>query len=395
MLVNFNLIICVIAISAKSFFENANYGKYKTPVQFKKNQASNLKRNFEAPNKELYTRPVKKNSRSRGFRGEKINSPIASITIPEIQPVLDIISAGSKAIYDQIEVLLGKALGKVQGVIEEAFKVQVPEIKKIINDGNAYLQNTIADAFDTASNLIIADFNDITPKENDEATENINRMNQKMLKEIIFILDDIEKEVSKTVEEGLNDSTAEVIKALADANQSVYTQVEAILADPTNKKPILPQIKFADADEITKTLTNENAGIYQKITDLIQGSLDKIAEVIKQNTEFGINDQSKTLNLANEAIFISVDKNVKDAMVKVQNAIIDTTNDETTKITKVLDTVKPSLIKDIENILSGFEGEVTEIVTSVTKQQIIHTVALITKNNNQVLLDVLTILETP
>ncbi|KAM0688540.1 hypothetical protein COBT_000190 [Conglomerata obtusa] len=371
------------------------YSGYMYPQANKRLNVTNI------PNSKKNLKSAKKSrihNKTKLYRGDEPDverkSPIASVVIPDIQPVLDILTEGAKDMYNKINKLLGQTLVDVEKLINDTFTDEIPQIKTIIMAGNSQLVKDITNALDTASNAISADFAMITPKENEDAALNIQTMNDKILSDIIKIINDTEKSIADTVNDGMNESIKEVVDALMLANNALYTQIQSILADPSNTKPILPQLVYADPVAITDLLTNTNTGIYDTIVKLIQKSLVDIQTSINSNAALGTIAQTSTLKNANKNILKSLNFNVDEALKTIKKAIEAINKDEVTQITDILTKLSPTLTTGIEKLLNGLETDITQIIKEVTTLQIEQTIALIKSNNNGVLSSVTTILST-
>ncbi|KAM0687515.1 hypothetical protein COBT_001245 [Conglomerata obtusa] len=371
---------------------------FKLPVVNNKPARKSLRDQFEEANAKNRTNklavPAKRTAVQMNRAMLNQTSPIASIVIPDIQPVLDIIINGAAEIYTQVNSLLGTTLTALQTIIDADFATVIPLVKAVIDTGNITLQTDFSAAFNAANVSITASFQSITTQENIDASNNVTQNNDALLAAIVAVLNQVEADVAGAVNTGVTASGDAVVAALTAANNSLYTQIEALLNNPNNTQPILPQLVYADSTVISALLTDTNNGVYQAVSALLNTAWTQIQNLINASAGTGVTTQTATLNTANEALLTVLNTDIATLLAAVQQSITTVTTDEVNQINQLLTNLAPQLTTDIDGVLNGLEGEITTIINTVTASQVSQTVALITSNNNIVLSAAVLILAT-
>ncbi|KAM0688543.1 hypothetical protein COBT_000193 [Conglomerata obtusa] len=312
-------------------------------------------------------------------------SPIASLKIPSNTPLLNIIKDGASQIFLEIKDLYQQLLIQVSDIIEGDMDIIVKKVTDVINDGNiiifTHISRSLTKAFDDFAKIL----EKITKKENYIATRNIKDSNNNLYQKILRLLKRMEKEVSVLVQKGSSENMKKVIEALTAANNDVLKQIQTLLDDEKNTKPIINQIRLADPVAITNLIVLENNEIYNNILQLFTVTLLRIQKAIIENSENCVGIQEMTLNKANNEILKRLSNEINEALKHINKVIRKVNEDETKKIIKIFAEHPPNYIKTVEKLISQTQPKILEIVKSSTNNQVKSTKCIIKKNNNEML----------
>ncbi|KAM0673027.1 hypothetical protein GVAV_003518 [Gurleya vavrai] len=323
---------------------------------------------------------------------KKTKSPIASVKIPSNKPVTNIIESGSTEIFYKTKLIFRNAIREISKRIEDDMKNFRPQVIEVIENGNDELKEAISQYLNDAFCEFAIILEKITKKENKEAEKNIKNSNIVTYCEIKNLLEKMQGKIAKVVGCGFDKNTESVLKALTEANSYVLKQIEDLLDDPKNKKPIFPQIIYADPIAISDLLLNTNNDIYNAILHLFVDTLHCIKKILDKNKKIAICHQTNTLDKANDSILKELQIQIDDAMNKIDRKIKIITKKETIKIKNILNTAPPELPRKIENIVSGIEKSMLDLFDSVTKNQVHDTKKIIKHNNSTILNSVASVL---
>lgn len=326
--------------------------------------------------------------------GEEIDivSPIASIKVPDILPILQLITDAASEIYEKISKEVLEAKDQMFKSIDGVFVDAIPEIEKIIVDGNITIRGVINEAFTTATTNFKTVYESVNAKELNDASENISGPNAAMLAQILEVLNTTQDEINKNITAGLGQSIDVVTEALNNTNNAIYAQIEKLLADENNVASIASQITYVVPSTITGVLVDTSRGIYDYIYNSIEDALKKIKVIIDTQSDISYKQQENTLNSANTTLFGSLTDEVNAALSKIQKELNKITNDEVRDVSQIIKDMEPEISKAIGSSISELETDVKEIVTTVTNRTVEKTKEMIQTNNTEILTLVVQIL---
>ncbi|KAM0688542.1 hypothetical protein COBT_000192 [Conglomerata obtusa] len=337
------------------------------------------------PNKKVKEQNVPKNNKKKEANPKDVQtSPIASLVIPDIQPIIDVITIGSAQILNRITLAKDAKLLEIKAIIDGHIDDQSGEIIFIVNQGNHILESDINQAFHHARIQIDNDINQITNTEKSSASGNVRKFNKLMEQQIKDKIHDVEDLIKDAVHDAMSQDIEALIDALTTANNSLYTQIQEILNDESNINPVIPQLVYADASEIASLYVSSTDDIYAAILAIVNQLMIDINTIITTNTGLSVDEQNIILNSANNEILRSLNVNIDIAMQAIWVSINNVLTNEINFINGICNGVENIIKNDIKDALHNLEGQVKYIIDDVTEQQVMDTWNLITDNNNYV-----------
>lgn len=319
---------------------------------------------------------------------------IASLSIPDIQPVLDIMAVGYTSITNQIASVFAESLSKIQTIVNAFTSSVSPQIENIINEGNIDILETITNSFNTAKQTVKAEVKKITAYENAITVSNISGNNNYLIDQILERLSTASDSVQISISTSLNNIIDKISIALAEENNNVFTQITNLLADVSMKEAILPQLMYADAAEIAEILSSDSILIFEGIGSVLNEALNDINSYIVTTNNSAVDAETTIVNNNNDKIVIAINDAVNIALDEIKNSIGTITSSEIDQITILIDKESSEVSKTIVEVIKQIPIDVESIITIVTELQLIEVKDIISKNNDDVKNQVNTILST-
>lgn len=316
---------------------------------------------------------------------------IASLKIPNIQPVLDLIILGYVTISNRIAIVMSTAISNIEKVLNTYGTDMKAKVESIIKSGNAEIASSIASIFRLAINNINASIDGITANENKLTRNNLISEEVALVKKITDRLLIVENAIDGIINPTPPAVISEIENALTTQNQKVYTQIIDLLANEKNVEPIIKQLIYADAEAIAGLLKNDSNNNFAEIKALMDQAQADINIYITEGTIHVVDTQKTILNNGNEIIIRNMNDILNPSLVAIKNKIDTVTLNEIDLINKALSangSTSSDLATTIKGIIREIPKDVNIIVRDVTESQIPLLEALITANNNEVKLQV-------
>lgn len=345
---------------------------------FRQNEANNLE--LASPVKPI-TSPF---LRAINLALQKITPVIASLQIPDIAPVLGIITNGFTSIIAQITGLFENGLERVGKLIQEYTSVLTPEIVNVLTEGNNRIGKTIIGEFYVARNNFTNDVIAITDRQNQENKDLVYSQATVLNEQIVTRLNQVERLIDEAVNLGLVESIANVLSAIRNANEAVYVKIITLLADEENTDAILPLLVFADPKAIAELISSDSGSLYLSVESVLRSALLDIQSYVAATSDVTSDSEASMLNAANNDIVKSLNSHIDAALRIIRVNIDEVTENEVASIKKLLDGSFGGLPKEIISIVANIAPESVNIVNNESNNMVTSLNDLVTKNNANV-----------
>lgn len=194
---------------------------------------------------------------------------IPPITLPPIQPILDIIKTTAISIETKITELIEEGLIEIAAILDGIGPSDVTAIEEAINDGNTAIISGLTNEFAKTSGTITKDTAKILSKMQIDTGALVFASNTQLDLDIQARFAISVKEIDELLVSTTAKILGEITDAMTLANNAIYTQIETLLASGTNSMPIIPQLILADATAIASIAGNIGSNLFDKISAIL------------------------------------------------------------------------------------------------------------------------------
>lgn len=368
-------------IKSTKRIENKKQQKLQPNYKVKPNSVQNMK------NANTMAQKTKKEFKA-------VSPVIASLKIPDIQPVLDIITTGYLSITNQISSLINTSLVKIQTIINDFTTSIGAKIIHVIVGGNLEIKQSIEQTFNGAMQNFNTEVKKITDLEASQTGSNMSAADANLILQINTRLNTAAGGLQDAIYSGTQEAINKLAEALEEANKKVYDDIIVLVADADSSTAILPQLVYADASVISKLITTNSGAIFENIKSLLNNAMLDINGYVNITSEDAIKNETEIVNNSNNEIIKAINIIINDTLSVIHDRIDEITAFELLQTNNIIETDSSELSTEVVNTIKAISTDADEVIENVTSIQTTQLFELITKNNANIISQVDKILST-
>lgn len=368
-------------IKSTKRIENKKQQKLQPNYKVKPNSVQNMK------NANTMAQKTKKEFKA-------VSPVIASLKIPDIQPVLDIITTGYLSITNQISSLINTSLVKIQTIINDFTTSIGAKIIHVIVGGNLEIKQSIEQTFNGAMQNFNTEVKKITDLEASQTGSNMSAADANLILQINTRLNTAAGGLQDAIYSGTQEAINKLAEALKEANKKVYDDIIVLVADADSSTAILPQLVYADASVISKLITTNSGAIFENIKSLLNNAMLDINGYVNITSEDAIKNETEIVNNSNNEIIKAINIIINDTLSVIHDRIDEITAFELLQTNNIIETDSSELSTEVVNTIKAISTDADEVIENVTSIQTTQLFELITKNNANIISQVDKILST-
>lgn len=360
----------------------------------------NKKQQKQQPNHKVKPNsvPNMKNANTMAQKTKKefkaVSPVIASLKIPDIQPVLDIITTGYLSITNQISSLINTSLVKIQTIINDFTTSIGAKIIHVIVGGNLEIKQSIEQTFNGAMQNFNTEVKKITDLEASQTGSNLSAADANLILQINTRLNTAAGGLQDAIYSGTQEAINKLAEALKEANKKVYDDIIVLVADADSSTAILPQLVYADASVISKLITTNSGAIFENIKSLLNNAMLDINGYVNITSEDAIKNETEIVNNSNNEIIKAINIIINDTLSVIHDRIDEVTAFELLQTNNIIETDSSELSTEVVNTIKAISTDADEVIENVTTIQTTQLFELITRNNANIISQVDKILST-
>lgn len=368
-------------IKSTKRIENKKQQKLQPNYKVKPNSVQNMK------NANTMAQKTKKEFKA-------VSPVIASLKIPDIQPVLDIITTGYLSITNQISSLINTSLVKIQTIINDFTTSIGAKIIHVIVGGNLEIKQSIEQTFNGAMQNVNTEVKKITDLEASQTGSNLSAADANLILQINTRLNTAAGGLQDAIYSGTQEAINKLAEALKEANKKVYDDIIVLVADADSSTAILPQLVYADASVISKLITTNSGAIFENIKSLLNNAMLDINGYVNITSEDAIKNETEIVNNSNNEIIKAINIIINDTLSVIHDRIDEVTAFELLQTNNIIETDSSELSTEVVNTIKAISTDADEVIENVTSIQTTQLFELITRNNANIISQVDKILST-
>ncbi|KRH93922.1 hypothetical protein M153_4870001244 [Pseudoloma neurophilia] len=317
------------------------------------------------------------------MRGSKYSIP-RTIIPPDLGSVLDVITQGTATINSEVfritqegDAAIDVATNNTTNSIKSAVQAEVTSV-------NTTLNTELTNIFNTNKVLIENAVATLTASENAESAQMIDAQKTVLLNAIYPLITNAEATITALTNTASSDELNNLITLITTENQNVYNQVAAIVNDPNNTNPILPQIVFPDVNAIANSITPGKTELKAEILLILQTLYNDIVTEVQSVTNTKLTEQTSILQTYSAQLVTQLESARNTVLSETSTLIDQTTTTEIGNITTILQTNNATLQTEYTTIIDTFNNEIETAINAVTQTEINNILPVIRQYNREV-----------
>lgn len=294
----------------------------------------------------------------------------ASITVPPVQPILDIILAAQSSIDTGLSTILSELAAVIHVHIDTANTQQVPLIQPIITQGNADMYKEIDAIITGLSGYVDQLVEQASKEEHVLASVSLSVKDIELVNDVKLLIDTLQIDVRNVLQAHGATELSDLTNLIQQSNDSLYTQLTNILNDPENNDPALPQLVFPDPVAIASSILPGKDTLHQDVLNLLKTFIGDV-QTLLQSTDTREKDEVTVIMNDGTAELIKKLEDISNKILTdVEAVIIQVTQQEITQVTNAITPIQNDLKINIDNEMDTISTKTTTLIEQVTVDEL-------------------------
>lgn len=315
-------------------------------------------------------------------RGSQRPGPRASIVVPPIQPILDVILAAQSSIDSGLSTILTDLNAAIQVHIDTANTQQVPLIEPIITQGNADMYREIDAIITGLSGYVDQLVEQTSQAEHGLASASLTVKDTDLVNNVQALINTLQVDVSNVLQAHGATELTDLTTLVQQSNESLYTQLSTILNDPNNNDPALPQLVFPDPVAIASSILPGKDTLHNDILNLLTAFVTEVQTLIQANDTREKSEVTVIMNDGTADLISKLEDISNKILTDVQAVINQVTQDEITQVTAAITPIQNDLKTNIDNEMGTISAKTTALIEQVTLDELTHMSTALTQYND-------------
>lgn len=318
----------------------------------------------------------------------KLTNPgciVASIVIPPIEPIIDVINDSSDAINTFLRKSTEEAMEEILRIMLNITKSNVKRLDKILYECNKRFLENLMKTFAMFRHWFQIRLKITLKKKIDGADKIINVFTSNIQLKIGILYDKGVVETSKLLDEFIEKGARKVISVLEKENMTIYTLINNGIDKHLSPTEILRMLKYPNAEILASLLHVSADDLMRKIDRIWLSFIAGAKEVIKDANKIAKATEQRINHDGDLEIKRSMEAEVKGLLQKVRHIIRKYNALGVKRIKTIIGDSEDNLSEDIKIVIERLVKRITTFIKIQTVKSVKAVTTLIPLNNNSIL----------